>query len=278
MSVKLLKQSAVSNPNLLINGDFQVWQRGTAFNYNVSNKYCADRWILSHGAYYNAMKIDKHEKGMQVTLATSSGSGGGIYQYVENAVYGKTYTFSVCVNDKVYILTGTPLSDGVEISKSFTDFKITLKWDNANKCVRVGVWFNTINKTYIVNWTKLEYGALNTMYVPRFYSAELELCKLYYELIFVMSSANYAMPKTTGILSACAKAKVKRIKPAITIRDDSGTAGKCSRYIAGNSTLNGEPCRASYHDDGTIEVISDSGSSANGILANIEINAEIYPS
>lgn len=179
MSVKLLKQSAVSNPNLLINGDFQVWQRGTSFNYNVSNKYCADRWLLIHGAYYNAMMIDKHNKGMQVTLTTSSGSGGGMYQYVDNVVYGKTYTFSVSVNDTVYILTGTPLSDGVEISKSFTDFKITIKWDNANKCIRVGVWFNTINKTYIVNWTKLEYGALNTMFVPRLSADEIMACGRY---------------------------------------------------------------------------------------------------
>ena len=32
----------LSNPNLLINGDFQVWQRGTSFNAN--GVYTADRW------------------------------------------------------------------------------------------------------------------------------------------------------------------------------------------------------------------------------------------
>ena len=139
MSVKLLKQSAVSNPNLLMNGDFQVWQRGTSFNYNISNKYCADRWILSHGAYYNAMKIDKHDKGLQVTLTSGSGSGGGIYQYIENAVYNKTYTLSVSIDDTIYVLSGTPQSNGSELSKSFVDFKINIKYDITNKCIRIGI-------------------------------------------------------------------------------------------------------------------------------------------
>lgn len=33
-----------SNANTLINGDFQVWQRGTSFS-NVDNMYTADRWL-----------------------------------------------------------------------------------------------------------------------------------------------------------------------------------------------------------------------------------------
>lgn len=182
MSVKLLKQSAVSNPNLLINGDFQVWQRGESFNYNISNKYSADRWILSHGAYYNAMKIARHIKGMQITLTSSSGSGGSISQYIEGSKADIPYTLSVSINDNIYVLTGTPNSAGTEISKSFTDFKISIKWDTLTKCMRVSIWFSTINKAYIVNWVKLEYGVLNTMFTSDLYTDVLMQCKRYYQV------------------------------------------------------------------------------------------------
>lgn len=267
MSVKLLKQSAVSNPNLLINGDFQVWQRGTSFNNNVSNKYCADRWILSHGAYYNAMKIYKHEKGMQVTLTTSSGSGGGIYQYVENVVYGKTYTFSVSVNDEVYIVTGTPLSDGVEISKSFTDFKITLKWDNANKCIRVGVWFNTINKTYIINWVKLEYGVLNTMHVPRLYADDLALCERYYQNYSYLMLRN--LSSTPSVLYGGFPMRTRmRIKPTYYSTLQTSQGSDISSDLADY-----------YLNDNSVDYIQMKTTKADCItIKNLNLDAEIYPS
>lgn len=42
-SAKNWAAGTFSNPNMLINGDFQVWQRGT--NLSVKNKsYSADRW------------------------------------------------------------------------------------------------------------------------------------------------------------------------------------------------------------------------------------------
>lgn len=37
-----------SNPNLLINGNFQVWQRGTSFE-SRTDIYSVDRWILITG-------------------------------------------------------------------------------------------------------------------------------------------------------------------------------------------------------------------------------------
>lgn len=180
MSAILLKANGVSNPNLLINGDFQVWQRGTSFNFNVSNKYCADRWVLTHGAYYNAMKIDKHADGLQVSLSSSSGSGGGISQYIEGSKAGRVYTMSVSIGGVVYVLTGTPNANGTELSKAFGDFKLTIKWDSTRNCIKVGIWFSTINKTYIVNWAKLELGGIATKNAPKPYTEELAMCKRYY--------------------------------------------------------------------------------------------------
>ena len=35
--------SDINNENILINGDFQVWQRGTSFPTSASGQYTADR-------------------------------------------------------------------------------------------------------------------------------------------------------------------------------------------------------------------------------------------
>ena len=40
-SAKTYANTTFSNPNLLINGDFQVWQKGESFN---AAGYTADRW------------------------------------------------------------------------------------------------------------------------------------------------------------------------------------------------------------------------------------------
>lgn len=47
---KRLSVHPYSNPNLLINGDFQIWQRGTSFNISplAAYTYTADRWMGYH--------------------------------------------------------------------------------------------------------------------------------------------------------------------------------------------------------------------------------------
>ena len=60
----------ISNPNLLINGDFQIWQRGVSFGVIPANSYTADRWNNSGGSSLTEKTISgiKH-----ITAPTSSG-------------------------------------------------------------------------------------------------------------------------------------------------------------------------------------------------------------
>ena len=44
------------SPNILINGDFDVWQRGTTFNLSSStNIYTADRWRFEGNAFTGSL-------------------------------------------------------------------------------------------------------------------------------------------------------------------------------------------------------------------------------
>lgn len=57
------------SPNYVINGGFDIWQRGTSFT-NIANTYCVDRWVGLRGAF---------DSGMNVSQILTSGLAGTRY-------------------------------------------------------------------------------------------------------------------------------------------------------------------------------------------------------
>ncbi|WP_426805395.1 hypothetical protein [Stenotrophomonas sp. SrG] len=94
-----LAQAVAKSSNLLINGDFRVWQNGTGF---VADGYTADMWsIASSGASYNAYRQASVGEGISSGFAlavavSASGTGLNVRQRVENiqTVAGGRYTLS----------------------------------------------------------------------------------------------------------------------------------------------------------------------------------------
>ena len=84
--------------NLLDNSDFRnpVNQRGF-ISTNEDSLYTIDRWVTNSA--YNAATVSLDSFGM--TITKNDADYGGIYQNFENytAMYGKTYTAAICVND-----------------------------------------------------------------------------------------------------------------------------------------------------------------------------------
>lgn len=80
--------------NVLINGDFDVWQRGTSFT--VSNVYAADRWFIQQGGVTgqsmakNALQVgDVNFPGSESNLyvnVTGNSSATGAFQVFEQRV------------------------------------------------------------------------------------------------------------------------------------------------------------------------------------------------
>lgn len=151
-----------SNPNLLINGGFAVWQRGESFTIPRTGygagKYTADRWRVwanedSTGGNITVTKVDG---GMHVE---SDGAGFATYRFEEADVKklsGKTVTLSQSV-------------DGV-VSSAVRSFPTT------------GILNVALPASGTLNWVKLEIGEEATPYVPKGYSEELLACMRYYQV------------------------------------------------------------------------------------------------
>ncbi len=180
-----------SNPNLLINGNFQVWQRGLIFVDTLTIDYSSDRWMGSGNLYRTTEKTDN---GIKLT-ATTSGKFLGIQQRVEmskeftNTIKSEFLTLSYSVK------TSQPAKDyqGNIISTDYTVQTLTIRvadyysdiLQKGYYKVEIGIHTLTdgsdipIGFSCDIQWAKLELGDKATPFVPRLYGEELALCQRY---------------------------------------------------------------------------------------------------
>ena len=176
--------SQIANPNLIINGDFRINQRGNT-TYSSSG-YTVDRWQNSNN-YGTLTKSSNY--------ITFSASGGTAYlvQRIEDSgnLVGKTVTLSVCLSDDtIYSATETLQA----VANSYAT--IFFEWGN----VRIyyysatGYFAPTIHITdgnsVSVKWVKLELGSVATPYSIKPYAEELVMCERYFLKLDFISGQN----------------------------------------------------------------------------------------
>lgn len=191
--------SQLSNPNLLINGDFQIWQRGTSFT-NSNYSYTADRWKAASAvdAYISISKMSDYLR-MQVSVLNTSGAFTEIIQPLEkfDKLIGKHVTMSAQIipdsdTSGEIIIVGT--KDGVEqriasnlISNRDSNNIVTASglisdgsWTHPNCRIRLFRNYTPVGKGINVKWAKLELGEIATPFSPRSYAEELAMCQRYF--------------------------------------------------------------------------------------------------
>lgn len=185
------------NPNLLINGDFQVWQRGTEFSqYANIEKYTADRWAIGFVNDGKTHTVKKHTDG---ALYINPNDGyTKLRQVIEtpDSIRGKTVTLQVCAKGGRTDGTRATLQYGHGTYTSGTYARPTLvetkTWSNDDYeigtqtfavpdsgNIYIEMYSFTASPVYI-KWVKLEVGETATPFVPRSYAEELAMCQRYY--------------------------------------------------------------------------------------------------
>lgn len=166
-----------SNPNMLRNAYFPIWQRGNTFNTNLTGQYTSDGWVSLQSQGYDMAEVKKVANGLQVDVKTLHLYGIRQYIEIDESILGKELSLSCMVDGVIYEHT---LVVGTSTDNQFVSDEINMSCFYLTKGILAfSVWFNK-EKTYIVNWAKCEYGNIVTPFIKLPYIIELEICKYYY--------------------------------------------------------------------------------------------------
>lgn len=253
-----------SNPNLLINPNFKINQRGQA-TYETSGAsqiYSVDRWRLGRG------KVTVNSDGTVTVTATggTTNEEGYYQQQLENAISGD-YTVSMEV---------VSVSGAVRIA-------IDGVWQNVKSGLNVfhgitgtgAVGLQLANGASIsLKWVKLEQGSIATPFVAPNYIEELMKCRYFY----------YQANVGAEIIGQIGQ-QVKFNIPYLRMRTNStakiSTNGDANKLILSDSTNETVLSINAYKDTGSthIEITTDTNKSGvfslSGIV-EIELDSEIY--
>lgn len=249
-----------SNPNLLINPNFKINQRGSV-NY-AKNGYTVDRWKITNGV------VKPQSNGIIVTLNNE----GLLTQSFENALSG-TYTATI----KVTSITGDCVlsigSHSLQLNKAGT-FSITENGSIADISLRK----TTGTCTIAIEWIKLEQGSVATHFVEPNKADELLKCQRYYEKMEILlgrlvinTSQNFSTSyksKFYRVLNGSYRAE-KRTTPTISIK---GSLTNTSNGALGVSASDFKSDAKSFRQF----TVSAETNYVDVFITNAEIDAEIY--
>ena len=244
-----LGESGGANPNLLINPNFAINQRGQA-SYTGA-VYGVDRWKNSYGTLELLTNGEiKH---------TSSNSWQGVAQYIENPsrLAGKTLTISamgrgdgatafriylyyqIGTNPRVTVCTAqttattnTIISASGTIPEDITD----------NDKIYFMLYNGTANTSFYCKWAKLEIGSVATEFSPPSIAEELPKCQRYYENVYA-SDMWGTVSGTSYVVANCIFKTPKRTTPTLGIKNPMTI-----RYSGTNYTQTAQGTSSSYRN------------------------------
>ena len=204
--------TTISNPNLLINPDFKVNQRG-ATEYSGLSEYCVDEWVRNTG-----VTVTVREAGISFEYSTKTNPT--IYQRIEDPkrFCGKVVTISAFVGDTVVHATGTVPSSLATNDVLFRAYLKDVSTDYSDSDAHIRLQVNDNQLLFVlaelstVNGEKLELGSVATPFVPPNPATELAKCQRYYQI------------RSTGDINPVDLRPTMRIVPTVTQLDDGNYA------------------------------------------------------
>lgn len=195
------------NPNLLINPDFAINQRGI-YTVNTTNKYGFDRWKYWNGGSAGNVVMETQTSGTYIgtTKITPANAFNGICQFIEDftQLKGKTVTLS-CEGTfpssgvRFAIRYDTSSStdvflEGMEVNNTKNKWSIsfTIPDNIAYTKMAYCIYSVSSSSTFYIKYAKMEVGNIATEFSPPVKADELLKCQRYF-LIYrgYMEYSNY---------------------------------------------------------------------------------------
>ena len=237
--------------NILINGDFQVSQRGTYTSATASTSgYFLDRWRVDRNGTATVQHTSGHDipgtpticKAIKLVQSTTASNYLGIRQLLETpAQYkGRTFTYSAWVRSNTHnariacYIPGTspntyigPNAHSGSGEWEYLSFTFTLNSGtptafHADVFIDNGAYGNTTitaGQYLEITMVQLELGKVATPFEHRSYGEELALCQRYYQLN--ISNTAFTNSTTVARLGISGVSQM-RAQPSLTIVDATG--------------------------------------------------------
>lgn len=205
-----INQLGGAHQNILVNGGFEVWQRG-AGGFTTTLAYTADRWQMTNNLGVHT--VTQETSIIDVTGASSlksvtADTSCKVQQTIERHLdlRGKTISFSIRARQSVasaaqiFITdsSGTANGSTVATTGSFVTLTVSRTLGSGITSLVVGVAF-TAAGTYYLDNAMLVVGPAPAPFQPLHPQEELARCQRYYEVI---GGTNAAFPRAGGIATA----------------------------------------------------------------------------
>lgn len=203
-----------SNPNLLLNSNFKVDQRGRGTYTNNTTKptYTLDRWMsINTKVVYNV------DGTATITSLATTDTSAWFKQILEHAI-NDTCTLScniTAVTGNAYLYNQ---ANGKKIVKGLNTVTLSYLKD-ASIELKQGA-------SITIEWIKLEKGSKATAYVAPNYADELQRCMMYYNVVNTSLNGYF----TTQMYVGCETPLNMRTKPTV-----KGVGSIWVYYYGGNT-------------------------------------------
>lgn len=212
--------------NYVINGNFDVWQRGTSFTGLTNGSYSADRWVVYDSAgdiNYNVVRnAGVFQGGYGISYNWNSGSRvRSVIQFIENVTRFKigsqvtvsfeAYTDSTPYNVDISIqgakgvwAAATPVvSKTISLTNTKTRYSVTLtvpNWttlvidwahlEDTKLALKFDMGTETNGRNFTLGTVQLEEGSVATPFENLSYALQYEQCRRYYRRYATQQNVN----------------------------------------------------------------------------------------
>lgn len=225
---RLVKGVLYSNPNLLINPDFRINQRGLT-SYNTANQYSVDRWKVSKNTV-----VEVIDNGIHITNDSSYDIYNVFSQQIEwdNNPFDGYITFTAKIKNikaepvriAIYKIDSAGYARLIAQSNTITSdgvYNVSISLGNIEDIVYLSCAFIKKNTgdavDFEIEWAKLEQGLISTPFTVPDPATELIKCQRYYERLSSARLSIYSWVYEDSILLKGPFMVSKRCTPTVNV-------------------------------------------------------------